>query len=121
MSGESGQKARAGAQLTDELIYLFNEGKYYNAYNTFGAHPEEGGVRFTVWAPGVESVRVTGDFNGWYMTAEGGPCFLEELQHSGIWSGFVPGAKPWQLYKYIIGYRADDPSGREQANGGEPE
>ena len=116
------QKAKADPRLTDELIYLFNEGKYYNAYNTFGAHPDEeivtergddgkarqvkvGGVRFTVWAPGVESVRVTGDFNGWDMTAGEGSCFLEELQGSGIWSGFVPGAKSWQLYKYNIGYR----------------
>lgn len=108
-------EAGAGSQLTDELIYLFNEGKYYNAYNTFGAHPtaeyifDAGerpapGVRFTVWAPGVESVRVVGDFNNWNVMGRGDVYDLKELQHSGIWTGFVPGAKPWQLYKYNIGY-----------------
>ena len=103
-------------KLTDDLIYLFNEGKYYNAYNTFGAHPDEeyifnagerpaSGVRFTVWAPGVESVRVVGEFNNWDVMGSGDVYDLKELQDSGIWSGFVPGAKPWQLYKYNIGYR----------------
>ncbi len=110
------QSTKPGTRLTDELIYLFNEGKYYNAYNTFGAHPDEEcilgagerpapGVRFTVWAPGVESVRVVGDFNGWNVMGSGDVYDLKELQHSGIWTGFVPGAKPWQLYKYNIGYR----------------
>ncbi len=113
----SASEVRApGHRLTDELIYLFREGKYYNAYNTFGAHPDEehifdagerpaAGVRFTVWAPGVESVRVVGDFNNWNVMGSGDVYDLKELQRSGIWSGFVPGAKPWQLYKYNIGFR----------------
>ena len=115
----SARSTKPDSRLTDELIYLFNEGKYYNAYNTFGAHPDEEyifgagerpapGVRFTVWAPGVESVRVVGDFNGWNVMGSGDVYDLKELQHSGIWSGFVPGAKPWQLYKYNIGYRDPD-------------
>ena len=101
----TGSKAKADSKLTDEHIYLFNEGKYYNAYNTFGAHAEEGGVRFTVWAPGVESVRVVGDFNDWDVMGSGDECDMKELQNSGIWTCFVHGAKPWQLYKYNIGYR----------------
>ncbi|MBR2546733.1 MAG: 1,4-alpha-glucan branching protein GlgB [Eubacterium sp.] len=122
----SEKKSGAGSRLTDELIYLFNEGKYYNAYNTFGAHLDEeyifnagerpaSGVRFTVWAPGVESVRVVGDFNGWNVMGSGDVYDLKELQHSGIWTGFVPGARPWQLYKYNIGYRDDAESGGVKA------
>lgn len=124
MDGRDTNRKNAGSEsvLTDELIYLFNEGKYYNAYNTFGAHPDEEyilgagerpapGIRFTVWAPGVESVRVVGDFNNWDVMGSGDVYDLKELQDSGIWSGFVPGAKAWQLYKYNIGYRVPEDEG----------
>ena len=56
--------SKTGEKLTKELLYLFNTGKLYHAYRTFGAHIEEDGVQFTLWAPDVRSVRVTGDFNG---------------------------------------------------------
>lgn len=51
-------------KLSDELLYLYNTGKLYHAYRSFGAHLVDDGVQFTVWAPGVKSVMVTGDFNG---------------------------------------------------------
>ena len=58
-------------KLTDELLFLYNTGKLYHAYRTFGAHIEDGGVQFTLWAPDVRSVRVTGDFNGWGVRRDG--------------------------------------------------
>ena len=51
--------------LSDELLYLFNTGKCYQAYRSFGAHIVDDGVQFTVWVPGVQGVKVSGDFNNW--------------------------------------------------------
>jgi len=86
--------------ISDDLTYLYNNGKLYHAYRTFGAHIEDGGVRFTVWAPDVRAVRVVGDFNDWNEWDEGG--LLEEIGSTGIHSGFIPGAKAGDLYKYDI-------------------
>ena len=60
--------------LTDDDIYLFNEGSHFRLYDKFGAHSiEEAGVSgsyFAVWAPDAEQVSVIGDFNGWNMSAD---------------------------------------------------
>ena len=56
-------------QLTDDDLYLFNEGTHYRLYQKLGAHPiNVGGVEgtyFAVWAPSAKQVAVMGDFNGW--------------------------------------------------------
>ncbi len=89
-------------QPEEALLYLFNQGKYYNAADVFGAHPfERGGaegVRFTVWAPGARAVHVYGDFNGWNDWNRE----LSPIGSTGVWSAFVEGAKPGDKYKYII-------------------
>ena len=55
--------------LTDDDLYLFNEGNHYRLYHKLGAHvlkePEAAGTYFAVWAPDAAQVWVTGDFNGW--------------------------------------------------------
>ena len=84
-------------QLTDELIYLFNTGKCYHAYRTFGAHITDGGVQFTIWAPDVRRVCVTGDFNGWSSDLA-----LEAIGDTGVWTGFAPGVGEGCRYKYDI-------------------
>ena len=84
-------------KLTNELLYLYNTGKLYHAYRTFGAHIADGGVQFTLWAPDVRSVRVTGDFNGWDASA-----VMEHIGDTGVWTCFVPGAKTGDHYKYEI-------------------
>ncbi|MBE6037502.1 MAG: 1,4-alpha-glucan branching protein GlgB [Clostridiales bacterium] len=88
--------------IDPNLLYLFNQGSYYHAYNTFGAHlVKEGrksGVRFTVWAPGVRSVSVAGDHNDWAHNAD----YLTPIGTTGVWSGFVPGVAEGQRYKYRI-------------------
>ena len=73
-------------KLTNELLYLYNTGKLHHAYRTFGAQPEDGGTQFTVWAPDVKGVRVSGDFNGWNCWAD--HAQLEALGNTGIWTGF---------------------------------
>ena len=76
--------------LNNDLLYLFAEGKYYHAYNVFGAHriklDNKTGFQFTVWAPDVRSVALISDFTGWENT----DCCLKPVDSSGIWTVFVP-------------------------------
>jgi 1,4-alpha-glucan branching enzyme len=98
--------------LTDDDVYLFNEGTHYKLYDKLGAHPittpRGPGTFFAVWAPDAAEVFVMGDFNGWDKTG----CPLRPKKQSGIWEGFVPGLGPGSAYKYHIvsryhGYRVD--------------
>jgi len=83
-------------------LELFHKGSMFDAYRYFGAHCAveggQAGVRFTLWAPQAKCVNVVGDFNNW----EGGASPLTRLNSQGVWSGFVAGARPGQLYKYEI-------------------
>src|SRR5262245_31058143 len=85
--------------LTDDDLFLFNEGSHFRLYDKLGAHPVTlGGVAgtyFAVWAPGAQYVAVTGDFNGW----DKGKHPLKPRGSSGIWEGFVPGAAAGACYK----------------------
>jgi len=98
--------------LTEDDIYLFNEGSHFRLYEKLGAHPltidGQPGTYFAVWAPDAEHVFVTGDFNGWHRTAHP----LHSRQQSGIWEGFIPGIGKGDIYKYHIasrhrGYKVD--------------
>src|SRR5512140_2046158 len=55
--------------LTDDDLYLFNEGTHYRLYDKLGSHvmtvDEQEGTYFAVWAPDARRVSVMGDFNGW--------------------------------------------------------
>src|SRR5207302_10909039 len=93
-----------------EDVYLFNEGTHARLYERLGAHPAEvdgaPGFTFAVWAPNARSVALIGDVNGWDPKASP----LRARESSGIWEGFVPGAKPGDRYKFAIvsrhrGYR----------------
>lgn len=97
--------------LSDFDLHLFNEGTHCTLYRCLGAHPlvvdGQSGTYFAVWAPDAERVSVIGDFNGWDRKAHP----LEPRGVSGIWEGFVPGAREGQIYKYHVvsrwGHRAD--------------
>jgi len=98
--------------LTDDDIYLFNEGSHFRLYEKLGAHPMtvDGveGTHFAVWAPNANSVCVMGEFNGWNK----GSHPLRPTGQSGVWQGFIPGVKTGCVYKYHIssqfhGYRVD--------------
>ncbi|HVL82065.1 MAG TPA: 1,4-alpha-glucan branching protein GlgB [Actinomycetota bacterium] len=104
--------------LTDDDLYLFNEGTHSRLGERMGAHPlvVDGteGTHFSVWAPDAQYVSVVGDFNGWGPGAHP----LGARGKSGIWEGFVPGVGKGALYKFHIasrhgGYSADktDPYG----------
>ncbi|HEY7314206.1 MAG TPA: 1,4-alpha-glucan branching protein GlgB [Gemmataceae bacterium] len=88
--------------LTEQDLYLFNEGNHFRLYRKLGAHPctRHGisGTHFAVWAPAAEQVSVIGDFNGWTK----GKNRLQPRGQSGIWSGFLPGIPAGTAYKYHI-------------------
>jgi 1,4-alpha-glucan branching enzyme len=90
------------SRLTDQDIYLFNEGTHHRLHEKLGAHPGVAagvaGTHFAVWAPNARSVSVIGSFNGWDPRAHR----LEARGESGIWESFVAGVKPGVLYKYHI-------------------
>jgi 1,4-alpha-glucan branching enzyme len=90
------------AFLTDEDLYLFNEGSHVRLYEKLGAHPGtlDGveGTYFGVWAPSAERVAVTGNFNDWH----GGRHRLRPRGSSGVWEGFLPGVGVGSLYKFRI-------------------
>ena len=82
--------------------YLFSMGTHYDIYKKMGAHEAvmngKKGVYFAVWAPNAAPVSVIGEFNGW--REEANP--MTRLEPSGIYEGFVVGAKVGMLYKFFI-------------------
>jgi len=86
-------------------LYLFREGTHTRLYEKLGAHLQEEGTRFAVWAPNAAAVRVMGDFNGWDPEADP----LEPLGDSGIWVGVVRSARPGHRYKYRVVPRGGAP------------
>ncbi len=104
-SREEAQGQQASSEmslLTENDLYLFNEGTHYRLYEKLGAHPLTAngpeGTYFAVWAPNAEHVFVMGDFNAW--DKESHP--LRPRGESGIWEGFVPGVSKGTCYKYSV-------------------
>jgi 1,4-alpha-glucan branching enzyme len=88
--------------LTEQDLYLFNEGSHTRLYERLGSHvmehEGEAGVCFGVWAPNAERVMVLGDFNDWDESRHP----MRPVGNSGIWETFVAGATAGQRYKYRI-------------------
>lgn len=88
--------------LTDQDLYLFNEGSHYRIYDKLGAHlvnvNGERGTCFSVWAPAAREVSVMGGFNGWSPRSHP----LHARGSSGIWEGFIPGVGRGTEYKFHI-------------------
>jgi 1,4-alpha-glucan branching enzyme len=98
--------------LTQDDLYLFNEGTHSRLYNKLGAHPLTAngtyGTYFAVWAPNAAQVSVIGEFNHWDKASHA----LSSRGQSGIWEGFIPGVGGGTIYKYHIisryqGYQVD--------------
>ncbi len=90
------------SRLTDQDLYLFNEGSHFQLHEKLGSHltsyDGRDGVNFAVWAPNAREVFVIGDFNGW--NRESHP--LHSRGQSGIWEGFIVGLAKGAIYKYLI-------------------
>jgi 1,4-alpha-glucan branching enzyme len=104
--------------LSEDDLYLFNEGRHLQIYTKLGAHPHQAdgvaGTYFATWAPNAHLVSVVGNFNGWMPGAHP----LAHRGQSGVWEGFVPGVGKGEIYKFHVesrhhAYRADkaDPYG----------
>src|SRR5690606_8008516 len=89
--------------ISDQDLYLFNEGNELYLYRKFGAHARlvngVPGVAFVVWAPNARRVSVVGNFNRW----DGRYHPMRALGSSGVWELFIPGLSAGELYKYEIG------------------
>lgn len=89
-------------RLTDDDVYLWNEGTHAHIEDKLGAHPmqhgETAGTYFAVWAPSASAVSVIGDFNVWDRQQTP----LRARAGSGIWEGFVVGVGPGDLYKLHV-------------------
>lgn len=88
--------------LSEDDIYLFNEGNHFNLYDKLGARMMRlkgtDGVHFAVWAPNASAVSIVGDFNEWDIKSHP----LKPRGSSGIWEGFCTGLTRGSLYKYHI-------------------
>jgi 1,4-alpha-glucan branching enzyme len=98
--------------LSNDDLYLFNEGSHFHLYEKMGAHlaSHDGieGIYFAVWAPDAERLCVMGDFNDWNKDSHQ----LRPKGQSGIWQGFIPNLGAGAAYKYHIqsryaGYRVE--------------
>ncbi len=98
--------------MSDEDVYLFNEGSHFNLYGKLGAQIVQvdgrWGTQFTVWAPNADSVFVMGEFNHW--NKESHP--LKARGSSGLWEGFIAEIGKGTHYKFYIhsryhGYRVE--------------
>jgi 1,4-alpha-glucan branching enzyme len=88
--------------LTEQDLYLFNEGRNYRTYEKLGAHLTsqngEPGTSFSVWAPNAKTVSVIGTFNGWDPRSHP----LHARESSGIWEDFIPGVTKGSVYKFHV-------------------
>jgi 1,4-alpha-glucan branching enzyme len=99
----------ASSSLTDDDVYLFNEGSHLELWRKLGAHlttvDGEEGCHVAVWAPNARSVSVVGDHNGWDAASQP----LQPRGVSGIWEGFVPGMTHGTAYKFHLVHQDGTP------------
>jgi 1,4-alpha-glucan branching enzyme len=90
------------SMLSNDDLFLFNEGSHYRLHEKLGAHPMtvDGveGTYFAVWAPNAKQVFVIGKFNDWDKSSRP----LCPKGQSGIWEGFIPGVGKGTIYKYYV-------------------
>ena len=94
--------------LTEDDLFLFNEGSHYRLYEKLGSHlisdGDVQGTYFAVWAPDAEQTFVMGDFNNWSKVSHP----LNPRGQSGIWEGFIAGVGKGARYKYHVVSRYND-------------
>lgn len=74
----------------------FYGGMEFDAYQYFGAHLENEGCVFRVFAPHALKISVIGDFNGWQETE------MEKAADGNFWEVQIPSAGEGMRYKYRI-------------------
>lgn len=84
--------------MDSRIIKKFLAGNLYNAYNYFGAHFTDEGVRFAVYAPHALEVELTGSFNNW----DGSKHKMKRTSEFGVFEITVPNIHDYDNYKYHI-------------------
>jgi len=76
--------------LTEDDLYLFNQGTHFACMKNGGLHPCSAKGRtepICGLGPDAERASVVGDFNGWDPSGH----LSDPGDKSGIWEGFIPG------------------------------
>jgi 1,4-alpha-glucan branching enzyme len=99
-SAKQGADSRPTTLLSDDDLFLFNEGTHRRLGDKMGGRllGDGAGTAFSVWAPGATAVSVIGDFNRWDASA----AVMAPRGSSGIWETAVAGAVAGQVYKFAI-------------------
>ncbi len=92
------QRHRAAPVIGPSDLFLFNEGRLFQAYERLGAHLAGDRTSFALWAPNAREVSVVHDHNGW----EPGLDLLEPVGSSGVFAGELPGLPAGTRYKYRV-------------------
>ncbi len=77
-------------------FYGFYTGKIFDAYQYLGAHWEQNGVIFRVFAPGASKVSLIGEFSQWQE------YHMNQIHDGHFWECWVDHANPGMMYKYRI-------------------
>lgn len=77
-------------------LYGFYTGMNFNAYEYLGAHKQDGGFVFRVFAPSAQKISLLGDFNEW-TEAE-----MNRVNDGNFFELFIPVAKTGMKYLYRI-------------------
>ena len=77
-------------------LYGFYTGTNFNAYEYLGAHRQNGGFVFRIFAPYAQMISLLGDFNEWKETG------MNRVNDGNFFELFVPNAKTGMKYLYRI-------------------
>jgi 1,4-alpha-glucan branching enzyme len=80
--------------LTAHELTAFAGGQHTTLYRRLGAHPDERGCSFALWAPEARAVRVVGEF------APRGRML--ERRRGGVWTGRARAARLGHWYRYEV-------------------
>ncbi len=87
-------------------LHLIGEGRHEELWLALGSHIHaikdsigtSHGVKFAVWAPNAQAVRVVGEFNHWNGVGHA----MRVMGGTGVWELFIPGVGVGTKYKYEI-------------------
>jgi 1,4-alpha-glucan branching enzyme len=87
-------------------LHLIGEGRHEELWLALGSHIHaikdsigtSHGVKFAVWAPNAQAVRVVGEFNHWNGVGHA----MRVMGGTGVWELFIPGVGVGTKYKFEI-------------------
>ena len=80
----------------NKLLTDFFRGECVNAYEYFGAHKQDNGVVFRVYAPHAYKIALVSLFDRWQEH------YMEKIDKRGIWELYIEGIEPVHCYRYRI-------------------